>query len=179
MSHGRLNIGIRSDDACPVRDCWMADLVIKTIAGNYLPGLYPHVLAELKDRYPHLDVRATPLHPGADGIAFGGEQAGYGPAADQKKMDPVITIDLPPGWYIVWARVSRTVPEETKRVPVSVAGGCEEYVSLVLSTHKTAAKTSLLPSALSQPVTTGARELPDERDRLHLNTPNPVTGNVR
>lgn len=178
MSQGRLNIGIRSEDARPVHDCWMADLVIRTIAGNYIPGLYPHIVADLQERYPHLDVRAIQLHPGADGIAFGGTRAGYGPAAHQKKMDPQITIDLPPGWYIVWARVSRTIPEETKRVPVAIAGGNEEYVNLVLSTQRIAAPQPLLPSALSNN-TPGGRIMPDERDHLHQHTPDRVTGNAR
>lgn len=148
MSWGNLNIGILSEEARPVRDCWMADLVIRTIAGNYLPDLYPHVLQELKEQYPHLDVRTTQLQSKAAGIAFGGENAGYGPAEHQKKIDPSISIGLPPGWYIIWARVSHRSFGETKRVAVSITGGQEVYVNLVLSTPRFPSAIAL-PSALS------------------------------
>jgi hypothetical protein len=140
MSRAKLNIWLRYVDCRLITDCWRADLVIKTCGGDYLVDMDPMIIGQLKERYSDFArVEINPNYQGATRILL---QPGGGRFINH------IEVDVPPGCYVVWARICHGRNEETNKMMVIVRCGDEACVNLLLNTVELCAKELFHPFAV-------------------------------
>jgi len=125
MGYGKLNIWTRfADDCSLVKTCWLTNLVIKTCSGEYLVDMDPTVLEKLKIKYPDYEVSINPAYEGETRIRL---------VPPTGKYINHIEVDIPPGCYVVWARVGVSAfSSETDRVMVIVNCDGDLCVNLLL-----------------------------------------------
>lgn len=139
MGYAKMNIWLRSLDCRLITDCWRADFVIKTCSGIYLTDMDKTLLTKIQTQYSDFaSVSILPMYQGETRISMRRSNSG-GPFFNHVEME------IPPGCYVVWARVCHGRNEETNKVMVIVRCGEEACVNLLLNTVDRCAREAVHP----------------------------------
>lgn len=138
MSYSLLNIWAKDKNCNILSSAWRMDLVIVSCCGAYLVDQDPGILQRILDKNPHIGT-AVKLsnYMGATRIKLLPTTAG----------DPMnhVEVDVPPGCYIVWARMCHGKNEETNKLQVITSCGDDVCVNLLLNSTGTCAADGIFP----------------------------------
>ena len=140
MGYAKLNIWVKDRKCRLLSNAWRMDLVIQSCSGEYLADMDEDLISNLTARYP--DFRQIVKLPNY----MGSTRVKLVPAAGKKIYH--VEVDVPPGCWIVWARMCHGRNEETNKV--LVVAKCDDHicVNLLLNTSTVCAFEGIYPIAI-------------------------------
>lgn len=142
MSRALLNIWAKDKNCNILTTAWRMDLVIVSCCGSYLVDQDPGILQRILDKNSHIGT-AVKLsnYMGATRIKLLPQTAG----------DPMnhVEVEVPPGCYVVWARMCHGKNEETNKMQVIATCGSHICVNLLLNNTGTCAAEGIFPIGIA------------------------------